>query len=41
MLGKDVSNEDYFIKAKEDGVFTTDIRLAKAYTSKEAVKTKS
>ncbi len=39
MLGKDVSNEDYFIKAKEDNVFTTDIRLAKAYTSKEAVKT--
>ncbi len=39
ILGKDVSNEDYFIKAKEDNVFITDIRLAKAYTSKKAVKT--
>ena len=38
MLGKDVSNEDYFVKAKEDDVFTTNIRLAKAYTSKEAAK---
>jgi hypothetical protein len=40
MLNKDVSNEDYFVKAKEDDVFTTDIRLAKAYTSNEAVKTR-
>ena len=40
MLGKDVSNEDYFVKAKEDNIFTTDIRLARAFTENKAIKAK-
>ena len=40
MLGKDVSNEDYFVKAKEGNVFTTDIRQAKAFTENKAIKAK-
>ncbi|MDP6924671.1 MAG: cache domain-containing protein [Candidatus Scalindua sp.] len=40
MLGKDVSTEDYFVKAKDDNVFTTDIRPAKAFTENEAIKAK-
>lgn len=40
MLGKDISKEDYFVKAKENDVFISDIRLAKAFTSNAAVKAK-
>jgi hypothetical protein len=40
MLGKDISKEDYFLKAKEDDVFTTDIRLAKAFTENKAIRAK-
>ena len=40
MLGKDISKEDYFVKAKENDVFITDIRLAKAFTTNKAVRAK-
>ena len=37
MMGKDISGEDYFVKAKENDVFVTDIKKTKTFTSNKAV----
>jgi hypothetical protein len=40
MMGKDISGEDYFVKAKENDVFITNIKKTKLFTSNKAVREK-
>jgi hypothetical protein len=40
MVGKDVSGEDYFGKAKGDDVYVTDIKQTKVFSSNKAVRKK-
>ncbi|MCP5004609.1 MAG: hypothetical protein GY941_11830 [Planctomycetes bacterium] len=39
-MGKDISGEDYFVKAKENDVFVTDIKQTKLFSSNKAVRAK-
>jgi len=38
MMGKDISGEDYFVKAKESDVFVTDIKRTKLFSPSKAVR---
>jgi hypothetical protein len=40
MMGKDISGEDYFVKAKENDVFISNIKKTKLFTSNKAVRAK-
>jgi hypothetical protein len=40
MVGKDISREDYFVKAKKNDVYVTDIKRTKTFSSNKAVRAK-
>jgi len=40
MVGKDISREDYFVKAKKNDVYVTDIKRTKTFSPNKAVRAK-